>query len=272
MAFKIGFTAEKEDKKEKDATCITPIGTQKPRKSLVQVYFKEKNTTLPYYNDRFDLRCGDLVYVEGKLEGIRGRVTGVSYSFKIKLSEYKRVIHLIDTEVHGNFFMAGSHFVTFERGALAPKQALSWFKAPPTDEEEFVSSKDKEDSFPLNSLVDMNVSAQIAERGHEYYVENRVKYISLDGRKGYAIVEGNESYEVEFEYADGIISSILCTCFCSGKCKHEFAAMLQLQETLAHIEKNYAEDFSRQGYFAAIAKGTLFELAIDSKENGSFKL
>ena len=168
--------------------------------------------------------------------------------------------------------MAGSHFVTFERGALTPAQALSWFKAPLNDEEEFISGKDTDDLFPLDSLVDMNVSAQIAERGHEYYMENRVKYLSLDGSKGYAIVEGGESYEVEFEYSGGNISSMVCSCFCGGKCKHEFAAMLQLQETLTLIEKNYAKEFSRTGCFAAIAKGTLFELAIDTKESGSFTL
>ena len=42
-----------------------------------------------------------------------------------------------------------------------------------------------------DSLWGMNVSAGIAERGHNYYTESRVRYISLDGSKGYAIVEGS---------------------------------------------------------------------------------
>ena len=83
----------------------------------------------------------------------------------------------------------------------------------------------------------MNVSAGIAERGHNYYTENRVRYISLDGSKGYAIVEGSTAYEVEFEYRDGTISGLICSCFCSCSCKHEFAAMLQLKEALGRIEK-----------------------------------
>ena len=45
-----------------------------------------------YYNDSFDLKVGDFVYVEGKLEGYRGQVTEVNYSFKIKPSDYKKVI------------------------------------------------------------------------------------------------------------------------------------------------------------------------------------
>ena len=35
--------------------------------------------TLPYYNDQFDLHRGDLVFVDGKPEGLRGRVVNVTY-------------------------------------------------------------------------------------------------------------------------------------------------------------------------------------------------
>ena len=43
--------------------------TNAPIKSLVQVRFPEINRTYAYYNDRFDLREGDLVFVTGKLAG-----------------------------------------------------------------------------------------------------------------------------------------------------------------------------------------------------------
>ena len=59
---------------------------------------------------------------------------------------------------------------------------------------------------------------------------------------------------------------------CSYNCKHEFAAMLQLRETLELIEKNYGDEYERTGYFAAVNKGTLFAFAIDGKDNGSFTL
>ena len=54
--------------------------------------------------------------------------------------------------------------------------------------------------------------------------------------------------------------------------QYEFAAMLQLKETLELIEKNYADEYERAGYFAAVNKGTLFAFAIDGKETGSFTL
>ena len=251
MAFKIGFSTDTGEIKQSK---VTYADTQKkiaPRKAVVQVYFADRHTTLAYYNDMFDLKCGDKVYVDGKLEGILGRITNVNYNFKIKASDYKRVIALVDTNVNGKFFMAGSHFVTFDRNALPNSKVISWFKAPENSDTEFISGND-DATFMLDNLKDMNVSTDIAERGHEYYMENRVKYISLDDTKGYAIVEGSEIYEIEFEYHNGEISRLICSCFCSYNCKHEFAAMLQLKETLELIEKNYTAEYERAGYFAAL--------------------
>lgn len=270
MKLKIGFHVKEEFKSAKEI-CVTEQRTIVPRKSVVQVYFPSRNMTLAYYNDRFDLRRGDLVYVDGKLEGKRGRVVDVNYNFKIKLSDYKRVIAVVDTEVHGEFHMAGSHFVTFDSYALPVEKVRTWFRAPVADEDEFVSGSD-DTSFRLDQLSDMNVGAAVAERGHEYYIENKVRYICVDGTKGYAIVEGSEPYEVEFTYRDGEISNLTCSCFCSYHCKHEVAAMLQLRETLEHIGKHYAEQFAEYGYFSAVYKATLFEYAIDGKKSGSFAL
>ena len=271
MAFKIGFAAEHSEKNRADAAYTVPQQTAAPRKSVVQVYFAGRNMTLTYYNDRFDLHRGDMVFVDGKLEGIRGHVTEVNYNFKIKVSDYKRVIAVVDTTVHGQFFMAGSHFVTFDREALPSSKIVSWFKAPAKETDEFVSGSD-DTAFHLNDLGGMKVSAAIAERGHNYYIENRVRYICIDDTRGYAIVEGSKTYEVEFEYRNGEISGLICSCFCSYNCKHEFAAMLQLKDTLALIEKNYADEYERTRYFAAMNKVTLFAFAVDGKESGSLLL
>ena len=219
MAFKIGFAAEFLENKRMESKSAVPEPAAAPRRSMVQVYFAERNMNLAYYNDQFDLHCGDTVYVDGKLEGMRGRVTQVSYNFKIKVSDYKRVIAVADTAVNGRFFMAGSHFVTFDRAALPGSKVVTWYKAPAKEDDAFVSGSD-DTAFCLDDLWGMNVSAGIAERGHNYYTENRVRYISLDGSKGYAIVEGSTAYEVEFEYRDGTISGLICSCFCSCSCKH----------------------------------------------------
>ena len=134
-----------------------------------QVYFPDRGASYAYYNDQFDLKCGDIVFVEGKLEGLRGRVTDVDYNFKIKLSDYKRVISVVDKNVKGEFYMAGSHLVTFDANALPKNKVVSWFKAPIKGDDEYVSGSD-ETAFSIDDLSGMNLSSCIAERGHDYYV------------------------------------------------------------------------------------------------------
>lgn len=272
MAFRIsGFGADVQEKKDTVTTQPEAQEPIVPRKSLVQVQFPGRGMALSYFNDLFDLKVGNLVYVDGKLEGQLGRVTDISYNFKIKLSDYKKVIAVVDTEVHGQFYIAGSHFVTFDPGAISPTKVSLWFKAPAKENEEIVSSTDGA-SFHLDDLKGMHVTAAIAERGHDYYMENKVRYLCLDAGKGFAIVEGSESYTVEFEYQDGKISHLICECPCGCTCKHAFATMLQLWETLELMEKHYAEEYHCTGYFAAIHKGTFFTYAIGGKETGRFEL
>ena len=128
--YKIGFTDFMEEYRKTTEEERFGCPEIAPRKSVVCVYFPSRNMKLSYYNDSFDLKRGDLVFVEGKLEGLRGRVVDVTYNFKIKLSDYKRVISVADTNVRGEFFFAGSHFVTFDRSTLPYDKVVTWFKAP----------------------------------------------------------------------------------------------------------------------------------------------
>lgn len=272
MAYPIGFKAEDTGRKQNEAVCEKKQVQSRqgiPRRSVVQVRFPDRGMHLAYYNDRFDLKCGDMVYVDGKLEGQMGYVTEVNYNFKIRISDYQRVIAVVNTSVHGEFYQAGSHFVTFDREALPMDQAVTWFKAPGS-EEEYVSGSD-DTAFSLEHLGEMEIRPVIAERGHDYYLQNRVKYLCIDGTKGYAIVEGREPYEVEFTYRNGEISHLTCSCFCSYHCKHEFATMLQLKEVLDWI-RTREEDLEANGYFAAVCKETLLTFAIGDRTEGSIIL
>lgn len=271
MTFRIGFAADDSPDQRLAEAALPAQQTQPvPRRSVVQVYFAGRNLTLAYYNDRFDLHCGDMVYVEGKLEGQRGRVTEVNYNFRIRISDYKRVIAVADTAVSGQFFMAGSHLITFDRAALPVSRAAAWFLAP-SDGEEIVSGCD-DTVFRLDDLSGMKLSPAAAERGRSYYMENRVRYLCLDGARGYALVEGSAAYEVEFDCHGRDISYLVCSCYCGGRCKHELAVMLQLREALSRIEQHYAAEYQRTGYFAAVSMHTLFSFAVDGRESGSLTL
>lgn len=268
--FSIGFRIHDSEEPNGSAPTAPPSRTDAaPRRSLVEVYFPDRGRAWSYYNDQFDLHIGDLVYVEGKLEGLQGRVEDVSYSFKIKLSDYKRVVALADLTVKGDFYMTESHFVTFDRTVLPYEKAMPWFMPPAAQEEEYASGSDGE-GFPLNDLSAMKVSPQIAERGQNYYRDNKVLYLCLDKTQGRAIVRGTETYEVEFSYADGVISDLVCSCYCPGACKHEVAAMLLLQDILKQIEEHYADVYG--DYFAAIFKDVFLACTVYNRDTGKVTL
>ena len=271
MLHRIGFALCSDEPVSQSIPSAASPKEVEPRKSVVRIHFPTRNMTLSYYNDAFNLKVGDIVYVDGKLEGLRGRVVDITYNFKIKLSDYKRVISVADTNVKGELFFAGSHFVTFDPAMLPYSKVISWFKAPDKEDDLYVSGND-DSGFQLDDLSTMKVGHDIAERGHDYYMESRVRYICLAGTKGRAIVEGSRTYELEFECQNMEIRNLTCNCFCSYPCKHEFAAMLQLRETLELIAKNYEPRYKERGYFAAVAKGTLMSFAVDSKEEGSILL
>ncbi len=235
-------------------------------KSLVQVYFPRRDLTLSYYNDAFDLHRGDRVFVEGKLEGLPGRVTAVSYNFKIRLADYKRVIALADTDVRGQFYPAGSHLVTFDADALAPEKVRTWFLPPTAEDGAYIVGQDGA-SFPLSDLSSLGADIAVAERGQKYYAENRVAYLVLDGASGCAIVEGTKPYEVEFTYADGQVSGLVCPCYCSCPCKHQVAVLLQLRETLSLLEERYPDRYAPGGRFAAVSKGAFLTCVLDGRED-----
>lgn len=266
---KIGFTAEIPERETAEIT-YTAESAAAPRKSVVQVFFPARNRSYAYYNDRFDLHKGDSVYVEGKLEGLCGIVREVNYAFKIDLTLYKRVISLVDTNVHGKFFTARAHFVTFDRETLPREKIATWFKAPKEDTEIVCGSDDT--VTLLDELEKFKADGSVKPLGNNYYCNNKVRYICISGTHGYAIVEGSEAHEVEFEYRNREVTNIVCSCFCAGACKHEFAALLQLKETLEFIAEHYADEYEKSDYFAAVYRNLLIEHTLNRKETFSFTL
>lgn len=267
--FKIGFSMQ-DDGLSGGRASQGGLHTE-PRKSLVRVRFPREDRSLTYYNDRFDLKLGDFVFVEGSMEGIRGFVQEQSFCFRIKAGEYKRIIGKADDEVHGEFFMLGSQLVSFDPAALPYEKARSWLLPPAGEDEETVCGWD-DGHFPLSDLQKMGLSPEVAQRGADYYRQDRVVYLSLEGRRGRALVEGGRAYELEFEYSDGEISRLVCDCPCAYPCKHEAAAMLQLRDTLERIEREYPEDYRSSGSFFAVSKTVFFAMAVNGKDRGRMEL
>lgn len=264
--FSIGFNADAQT----DTVIHTPTVAceEKTRPSMVFVYFPHRNNGWTYYNDSFDLKVGDWVYVEGKLEGYKGRITEVNYSFKIKISDYKRVIARIDTDISGDFKLTDTHLVTLDRDAIPYEKIKNWYNAPQFDDEEFAVGNDDTTKILLDDLSKIHISACEANKAQEYYIDNKVSYICVDGIHGRAIIEVHtENYEVEFNYINGCVSNLKCQCYCSGVCKHILAALLQLRDIVKFIQDNYADT----DYFAAISKEQ-FVNAVMKNSSGSLCL
>ena len=100
-----------------------------PIRSLVRVRLSGYGP-LTYYNDQFDLRPGDLVYVSGKLEGKIGKVESVSTKFRIRKSDYEKVIRKLDTAIRGDFAPADGFMVSGDPAAISPARFRSWVIPP----------------------------------------------------------------------------------------------------------------------------------------------
>lgn len=236
--------------------------------SVVRVFFPERGQAYSYYNDRFDLHDGDLVYVSGKLARQRGQVVAVDYNFRIRLADYERVIGAADRNVRGTFYALGAHLVTLEPNVLPFRQVRGWFLPPEADEEYAVGHG----PGPVYALEQLSIPAGVAEKGHAYYMENRVIYLSVDGTAGHAIVSGTVPYEITFTYADGSVSALTCGCYETGLCKHGAAVLLQLRETLEKIHEHWPDALAEDGYFAAVSKSAFSFFTTSSSKPASITL
>ena len=260
MSIKMGFITE-PDLTEGPNRLEHPI-PDTPRPSLVEVYFPERAVSYTYYNDLYDLQLGDLVFVDGKREGERGRVTQINYAFKIKLSDYKRVIYRAETRFIGALVMAGSHFITDDPGVLSFSMVQGWLMPPSTDE---MVCGTGDDPFPLDDLPQSGIPQHIAARGHDYFSRGRVLCIEKTGAHCRALVEGSRIYTVEWDLVSGMVCNLTCDCYCPGRCKHQLAALLQLQESL---DAAVGMGWSAEEYLMVVSKPLVYETAIMGRKSG----
>lgn len=269
MKFKIGFSAD--DKKDIKVDAVHPKenAVVTPRPSLVDISFPNIYKSYTYYNNRFDLREGDTVFVDGKLEGVAGRVVAVNYNFKIKLSEYKRVIGVADTDVKGQLCFAGTRVISFDPHTISFNKIASWYFPPADPEEEIVCGED--DSTIVLDRPE-TWKADIDPYDSESDDDFAVVYLSLDNGTGRAIVKGNHYHPIEFFYENGEISKLICNCYSAGMCRHKISTLFELRRKLKWIEENYADEFQKSAYFAVLDKAAFCNMVLMSRKNGSFQI
>lgn len=235
--------------------------------TLVQVYFVAKDDAFLYLCEDIILHEGDHVYVSGKMKDTLGIVVDVRHQFKVRPSKYERVIAKIDTQLQGEFKIFNRLLLSFDRKSLGKEKISQWFFSP-QGEEPYISTY-RPAPFPLDDLTQFPIEHARLERGLQYYKEQRVVYMCIDDRYGYAIVRGSEHYEVEFEYNNGIIEDISCNCYCDGHCKHEFAVLLELQYMLQIVESEFKNEYSKNRYVATIDKDMVWQMSIRWTNKGT---
>lgn len=224
--------------------------------TMVLVKFAECGIPLSYYNCGLKIKPGDIVFVEGKYEGIPGVVKSVSRNFNVDLCFYKEVKAVSSDRITDGFCLMKDRLLTFDPNAVPFRKALNRYK---TGADDYFIIYD-EDSFFLDETSEA-IDEEIMFRGIDYYKRGRVAYLSLHGEKGNAIVVGTKPYRVRFNYVDGEISELTCDCPCGFICKHEAAVLLLLNDTLKFIEKKYALKYAASDYFATVTAEALLVCA-----------
>ena len=237
----------------------THRSTNRPVKSLVKVRFVHRHQHLTYYNDQFNLKEGDVVYVSGKLAGEPGVVTLITTKFCTHTHYFERVLSRLDLTIHGSFTQVGDNMVSFPEIAITPDQFDGWI-TPPADplqegeEDEIIAGEGF--TVDINQLeCCQEITDAVASRAIDCCEDGRVRYLCIQNGVGRAYVQGQKWYRVDFCFAEGVMTDIYCNCPYPELCKHETAVALTLWKLYQRAEFCEVRDFM------AMDRSTFWKLA-----------
>ena len=230
-----------------------------PVRSLVTVSFDDDGRELTYYNDRFDLEPGDRVFVSGKFAGKPAVIEEVFTKFKIRPSDYQRVIAVAGCPVRGTYEAVLNKMVCTGGDAMTPDEFRSWILPPRTEEEEEFIYGEGYDLDIFRFEEDEEASPALSGRAADYCSSGKVAYIGGRDGIGRAFIEGGSWYELEFRLSGDRVTEMYCDCPCPGLCKH----LLAVAMTLGSLAEN-GLDLSRD--FAAIDADRFWDMASAAKQ------
>lgn len=243
MKFKLGFTSGEEKEKTNDVTTVATEGEKECCvRSIVKVGFDD-GRVFPYYNDTFDLKKGDVVYVDGKLQGKRGIVLDVTTKFKVDLEVYKRVIAKLDFDFHGEFVKINSFMVSFNENSLPFEQVKSWYFPPKEKEQEFFTG----DGYTFDLLTDEDdLDFVLYNKAMELLNDGALKYLNIANGVGRAIIGNENVHIVEFNYnaETCVVTDMYCDCLAFGFCKHCVAVCIALHKLINDEQYDEEKSFS----------------------------
>ena len=229
---------------------------------LVKVYFPHIDRHYSYINDRFqNIKVGDTVFVDGKLENKLGKVTEIARSFKFEPEKMRRIISVCDSDIKGSFFFLNKHVLSFEKSALSFNKMLSFYK-PITDEEKIVTVKNDNSNGIVIKDYFKNQDCWALDE------DIKVVLLELDGVYAKAIVDDGDLHELEFEFKDDKIYNFSCDCYNSFNCEHKDATISMLEFALKTINEKFANEYNKTKFFCFADKTRFVNDILKHKESG----
>lgn len=241
---KIGFNIKNETVGEVSAKCYKPV-EETPVRSVVTVRF-DCGREYPYYNDKFNLKIGDKVFVDGKLYGKLGVVADVTTRFKVSRSIYKDVIAKLDFNISGSFKKCGNYMLEKGVDVVSKQQIISWFVPPYVPK----NDTDKPEIFLTGEgysckIGELNCDENIIDNAFYSLENDELKAVVVNNGEGTAVIEGNNTHVVEFKISSNQITDIYCDCVSPHFCKHCAAMCILLS---SFVKNEYIE--SSNSFFA----------------------
>ena len=212
-------------------------------KNLVEVRF-EDGFTLSYFSDLPEIKVGDVVTVEGKMENQIAVVKKVLKSFKKPKFEMKWISGVIDTNITGVYFKIDDDVVSLDT-TLTVEKFLSIYAGVKYKENEAVGEDDIELNLEELEKSDLFDDELVKIRGQKLFKDGFVPFIYLKSGVGKAVVRssnGDEWYEIDFRCKRGRITYIACDCPYFGNCKHLYAFLLKLRDFSKKFFEKYNND------------------------------
>ena len=241
----VGFGQEETRPAESKPT--TTVAESTPVRSLVSVNFERMNHALTYYNDRFDLKPGDRVFVTGKLEGEIGIVDSVTTKFRIRIADYQKVISLAQTPIHGTYSPKGNMLRSYDPEALSPDEFRQWILPPKeigeNPEDEIIFGDGFE--IPLDDPGSAEgVDPAVFDRAIDLCRLGKVGYVSVRNGEGKAFVHGSRWYEIDLSMRGNMLQEAYCECPYPGLCKHLLAVAAIMSIMHHHGDLDFDRDFT----------------------------
>ena len=240
---KIGFNINPETTDIAEVKAYVPV-VEEPKLSVVTVRF-EDGREYPYLNDKFNLKIGDMVFVDGKLKGRLGMVVAVTTKFKVSLAYYKYVLAKADFSFHGSFKPVANFVVSRGEETIPFEQLQTWLPpaAPDDEPEEFVCGEGY--AVNLNDIESTEgFDYDTADAAVELLTEGYVKFISVVNGIGRAVIKRRHLQIVEFRLEGNNMTDIFCGCLNPGLCRHILAVAIGTKKIIDTLEIGEKESFT----------------------------